>query len=146
MSNEWIKKALSIVKREEQPNMDGNVLARRIVAIAVKEKANGSKGFFFLQIVYWLNSICCAICADRVQSGLCLPSRVRFQLSNNGRVRVVHLRHFSGLHGFGSVPCSTFTGLFGFGYFWNSEPWRPLPDGTWLRPSSLWCGAVVLSP
>ncbi len=81
-----------------------------------------------------------------VQSGLCLPSRVRVQLSNNGRVRVgsasgprrvrvVHLRHFSGLHGFGShfqikygsgsVPCSIFTGLFGLGYeFW--DPWRPL--------------------
>ncbi len=27
--------------------MDGNLLARRIVAIAVKEKVNGSKGFFF---------------------------------------------------------------------------------------------------
>ncbi len=52
--------------------MDGNLLARRIVAIAVKEKANvnGSKGFFFPQIFYWLHSICCAICADRVQSGL----------------------------------------------------------------------------
>ncbi len=59
-------------------------------------------------------------------SGLCLPSRVRVQLSYNGRVRVVHLRHFSGLRGFGShfqikhgsgsVPCSIFTGLFGFGY------------------------------
>ncbi len=51
------------------------------------------------------------------------------------RVRVVYLRHFSGLHRFGShfqikygsgsVPCSIFTGLFGFGYeFW--DPWRPL--------------------
>ncbi len=35
-------------------------------------------------------------------SGLCLPSRVQVQLSYNGRVRVVHLRHFSGLRGFGS--------------------------------------------
>ncbi len=73
--------------------------------------------------------------SGRVQSGLCLPSRVRVQLSNNGRVRVVHLRHFSGLHGFGShfqikygsgsVPCAIFTGLFGFGYKFL-DPWRPL--------------------
>ncbi len=41
-----IKKALSVGKREEQPNMDGNLLARRIIAITVKEKANSSKGFF----------------------------------------------------------------------------------------------------
>ncbi len=77
--------------------------------------------------------------SGRVQSGLCLPSRARVQLSNNGsgprRVRVVHLRHFSGLHGFGShfqikygsgsVPCSIFTGLIGFGYEFL-DPWRPL--------------------
>ncbi len=73
--------------------------------------------------------------SGRVQSGLCLPSRVGVQFSNNGRVRVVHLRHFSGLHGFGShfqikygsrsVLCSTFTGLFGFGYEFL-DPWRPL--------------------
>ncbi len=63
---------------------------------------------------------------------------VRVQLLNNGRVRrvrVVHLWHFSGLHGFGShfqikygsgsVPRSTFTGLFGFGYEFL-DPWRPL--------------------
>ncbi len=29
-NNEWIKKALSDGKREEQPNMDGNLLAKRI--------------------------------------------------------------------------------------------------------------------
>ncbi len=59
---------------------------------------------------------------------------------NNGRVRVVHLRHFSGLHGFGShfqikygsVPCRIFTGLFGFEYTFL-DPWRPLPGcTTWL--------------
>ncbi len=70
----------------------------------------------------------CNMCQSGwVQSGLCLPSRVRVQLSNNDRVqlsnnrrvRVLHLRHFSCLHGFGShfqikygsrsVPCSIFT-------------------------------------
>ncbi len=72
--------------------MNVNLLARRIVCMAVREKAtNSSKGFFlfiFLQLVIDLIAVCCAICADRVQSGLCLPSRVRVQLSNNGRVRV----------------------------------------------------------
>ncbi len=32
-----LKKALSVGKREEQPNMEGNLLARRIVCIAVRE-------------------------------------------------------------------------------------------------------------
>ncbi len=37
----WIK-TLSVGKREEQPNMDGNVLAKRIVGIAVRERATNS--------------------------------------------------------------------------------------------------------
>ncbi len=41
-NNECIKKALSDGKREEQPNMDGNLLARRIVCIAVRERATNS--------------------------------------------------------------------------------------------------------
>ncbi len=102
--------------------MDGNVLARRIVCIAVREKAtNSSKGFFFFSELVIDLAVCCAICGDRVQSGLCLPSRV--QLSNNGlgstfkaflesaRVRVPQIKYWSG-----SVPCNTFTGLFGFVY------------------------------
>ncbi len=32
-------KTLSVGKREEQPNMDGNVLAKRIEGIAVRERA-----------------------------------------------------------------------------------------------------------
>ncbi len=83
--------------------------------------------------------------SGRVQSGLCLPSRVRVQLLNNGRVRVVHLWHFSGLHGFGShfqikygsgsVPCSIFTGLFGFGYEFL-DPWRPLLRMSWTSTNA----------
>ncbi len=42
--------------REEQPNMDGNVLARRIVYIAVRERATNSRlvkaKSFFSQHVY----------------------------------------------------------------------------------------------
>ncbi len=64
------------------------------------------------------------VCANRDRcSRVCVfPA----QILNKGRVRVVHLRHFSGLLGFGShfqikygsglVPCSIFMGLFGFGY------------------------------
>ncbi|KAI2668862.1 Non-reducing polyketide synthase ZEA1 [Labeo rohita] len=57
------------------------------------------------------------------------------------RVRVVNLRHFSGLHGFGShfqikygsgsVPCNKFTGLFGFGYKFL-DPLRPLASAPQL--------------
>ncbi len=53
------------------------------------------------------------------------------------RVQVVYWRHFSGLHGFGShfqikywsgpVPCSIFTGLFGYELL---DPWRPLINTT----------------
>ncbi len=55
-NNEWIKKALSVGKREEQPNTDGNLLARRIVCIAVMEKARlltvvKAKRDFFPQLV-----------------------------------------------------------------------------------------------
>ncbi len=81
-----------------------------------------SKLFFFRFLLIDL----IAFAVQWEQSGLCLPSRVRGQLSNNGLVRVVHFRHFSGLHGFrshfqiqygsGSVPYSIFTCLFGFGY------------------------------
>ncbi len=45
----WIK-THSVGKREEQPNMDGNVLAKRIVGIAVRERAtirSQGKGYFF---------------------------------------------------------------------------------------------------
>ncbi len=109
--------------------MDGHLLARRIVCIAVRERA--TKKFFF-SLSLFIDLIAFAV---QYVSGLCLPSRVRVQHSYNGRVRVVHLRHFSGLHGFGShfqikhgsgsVPCSIFTGLFGFGYEFL-DPWRPL--------------------
>ncbi len=68
-NNEWIK-ALSVGKREEQPNMDGNVSARRIVCVAVRERAtNSSNGFFVSQLID-LIAVYYAICADRVQSGL----------------------------------------------------------------------------
>ncbi len=126
-NNEWIKKALSVSKRAEQPNMDGNVLARRIVSqsvrglLTVKEK----RLLFFPQHVYWLNSICCAICADRDGcSRVCVfpaglgsnfrimvgsasgpgstfkaflgSARVRVPLSNKIRVRVGSVRHIYG--------------------------------------------------
>ncbi len=43
LDDEWIKKALLVNKREEQqPTMDGNALAKRIVCIAVSEKATNS--------------------------------------------------------------------------------------------------------
>ncbi len=86
-NNECIKKALSDGKREEQPNMDGNLLARRIVCIAVRERATNStrqKGFFFSPNLF-IDFIAFAV---QYVSGLCLPSRVRVQLSNNGRVCV----------------------------------------------------------
>ncbi len=94
------------------------------------------KFFFFPTYLYLLIAVSCAICAYRVQSGLCLPSWVLVQLSNNGRVRIVHLRHFLGLHRFGShfqlksgsVPCSTIMGLFGYEFFARD------------------CGAMVHSP
>ncbi len=135
-NNEW--KALSVGKREEHPNMDGNVLARRIASQSGRGLLTGKTFFFFPQLVYWLIYTCLLTCSYADRDGcsrVCLPSRVRVQLSNNGWVRVVHLRHFSGLHGFGShfqikygsgsVPCSIFTGLFGFGYEFL-DPWRPL--------------------
>ncbi len=60
--------------------MDGNVSARRIVCVAVRDRAtNSSNGLFVLQLID-LIAVYCAICADRVQSGLCLPSRVRVPL------------------------------------------------------------------
>ncbi len=78
--------SLSDGKREEQPNMDGNLLARRIVCIAVRERATNSirqKGSpppnLFIDLIAF---------AVQYVSGLCLPSRVRVQLSNNGRVRI----------------------------------------------------------
>ncbi len=129
-NNEWIKKAVSDGKREEQPNMDGNVLARRIVCIAVRERATNSSlvkanTFFFLRNVYWLHSICCAICADRDgYSRVCVfpagfgsnfrimvgsasgpgstfkaflgSTRVRVPLSNKIRVRVGSAQHIYG--------------------------------------------------
>ncbi len=48
----WIK-TLSVGKREEQPNMDGNVLAKRIVGITVRERAtirSQGKGCFFRKL------------------------------------------------------------------------------------------------
>ncbi len=68
------------------------------------------------------------VCAnrDRCSRDRCSRSVFPAQILNKGRVRVVHLRDFSGLLGFGShfqikygsglVPCSIFMGLFGFGY------------------------------
>ncbi len=124
-NNEWIK-SLSDSKREEQPNMDGNLLARRIVCIAVRERAtNRQNVFFFPQLVYWLNSICCAICADQDgYSRVCVfpagfgsnfqimvgsasgpgstfkaflgSARVRVPLSNKRRVRVGSVQHIYG--------------------------------------------------
>ncbi len=80
---QWIKKAISVGKREEQPNMDGNVLAKRIASHAVSEKA--TKLQFKPKKMFWGCS-----------RGLCLPSRVRVQLSNNGRVRVGSVQHIYG--------------------------------------------------
>ncbi len=81
---------------------------------------------FFFSLSLFIDLIAFAV---QYVSGLCLPSRVRVNIrimAGPRRVRVVHLRHFSGLRGFGShfqikhgsgsVPCSIFTGLFGFGY------------------------------
>ncbi len=87
--------------------MDGNVLAKRIVCIAVRERlltVVKPKRFVF----YWLNSICCAICADRV---CVFPAGFGFKF----RIK----------YGSGSDPGSIFTGLFGFGYEFL-DPWRPL--------------------
>ncbi len=117
-----------------QPTTTGDAVVRATVTALAGNKEGKKNALpqpqsrnFFIDLI----AVYCAICADRVQSGLCLPSRVR--------VRVVYLRHFSGLHrlgshfqikyGSGSVPCSTFTGLYGFGYeFLN--PWRPLLHST----------------
>ncbi len=106
-----IKKALSVGKREEQPNMDGNLLARRIIAITVKEKANSSKGFFSRK--FFIDLIAFAV--QYVPIGC---SRVCVFPAGFGS-------HFQIKYGSGSVPCSTFTGLFGFGYEFL-DPWRPL--------------------
>ncbi len=40
-NNEWIN-GLSVGKREEQPNMDGNLLAKRFVCVTVRERATNS--------------------------------------------------------------------------------------------------------
>ncbi len=73
-----VRRPFSLGKREEQPYIDGNVLAKRIVCIAVREKAtNSSKGIIKKnnsQLVINFIAVCCAICGDRVESGLCLPS------------------------------------------------------------------------
>ncbi len=63
--------------------MDGHLLARRIVCIAVRERA--TKKFFFFSLNLFIDLIAFAV---QYVSGLCLPSRVRVQLSYNGRVRV----------------------------------------------------------
>ncbi len=85
----------------------------------------GQKGCFFSQLVHWLNSICCAICADRDgYSQVCVfpagfgsnfwimvgsasgpgstfmaflgSARVRVPLSNKIRVRVGSVQHIYG--------------------------------------------------
>ncbi len=106
------------------------------------------KRFFFPRNLFDLKAF-----AVQYVSGLCLPSRVRVQLSYNGRVRVVHLRHFSGLRGFGShfqikhgsgsVPCSIFTGLFGYEFL---DPWRPLLQSLAESCALSWAHLRVCSP
>ncbi len=121
--------------------MDGNVLAWRIVAYA-SQSGRGlltvvkAKRFFFCN-AYWLNSICCAICADRDgYSRVCVfpagfgsnfrimvgsasgpgstfktflgSTQVRVPLSNKIRFRVGSAQHIYGsLRIFGPVKTST---------------------------------------
>ncbi len=104
--------------------MDGNLLARRIAGRGLLTVVK-AKSFFFSQHVYWLNSICCAICADRDgYSRVCVfpagfgsnfrimvgsasgpgstfkaflgSTRVRVPLSNKIRVRVGSAQHIYG--------------------------------------------------
>ncbi len=93
--------------REEQPNMEGLLYAsqsgRELITV-VK-----AKRFFTACLKHLLCNMCRS---GRVQSGPCLPSRFRVQLSNNGRVRVGSVQHIYGslrvhVHIFGPVKTST---------------------------------------
>lgn len=102
-----------------------------------REKASyirWDKKFHFRNLfINLLIAICCGICADRVQSGLCLPGRVQVQLSNNWQaasvpgstfLRFLDSATFKITDGSGSVQCSTFTGVF-------LDPCRPLGWGAY---------------
>ncbi len=134
-NNEWIKKAVSDGKREEQPNMDGHLLARRIVCIAVREMA--TKKIFFPRNLF-IDLIAFAV---QYVSGLCLPrsnfrtmvgsasgpgstfkallgsARVRVPLSNKTPLRVGSVQHIYGslrvrVRIFGPVKTSTLCTVF----------------------------------
>ncbi len=97
---------LSVGKREEQSNMDGNLLAKRIASHAVSEKATKLTKFFFgcsrvcvfpagFGSNFWI-MVGSASGPGSTFKAFLVSARVRVPLSNKIRVRVGSVQHIYG--------------------------------------------------